>query len=120
MEKNFEEIWETYVASWKAESAEEKHDLLNKVMDSSNQYHDPAIQTKGHDELVNYMMDFHQQVPGGHFVTTYFLAHGNKSIARWDMKTGDNQTIGEGISYAEYNENGMLISETGFFELPSA
>ena len=68
------------------------------------------------DELINYMLDFHKQVPGGHFVTNYFLAHNDQSIAKWEMKNGEAQVIGEGISYGKYNKNGKLISMTGFFE----
>lgn len=118
MSNNFKEIWETYVQSWKVESAEEKHALLKKCMASNSQYCDPAITTNNKEELVNYMLDFHQQIPGGHFVTQYFLAHHNKSIARWEMRNANNDLLGDGISYAEYNDDGMLISETGFFELP--
>ncbi len=118
MSHNFKEIWETYVESWKAETAEEKRALFKNCLITSNQYNDPMIKTKGWDELIQYMLDFHQQIPGGHFKTTYFLAHSNKSIARWEMRDGNNTIHGEGISYAEYNEHGKLISETGFFETP--
>lgn len=120
MSSNFEKTWEIYVASWKVETAEEKISLFKQCMSPISQYNDPMIKTEGYDELVKYMLEFHQQIPGGHFVTTYFLAHSDKSIARWQMRNGDNEILGDGISYAEYDEDGMLTSETGFFELPSA
>ena len=120
MNKDVKQTWETYVKSWKVETAEEKHALLKQCMSSNNKYNDPVIQTNGQTALTEYMLDFHQQIPGGHFVTTYFLAHSNKSIARWEMRNNEGQKITDGISYAEYNENGKLISETGFFELPAA
>ena len=120
MNKDIKQTWETYVKSWKVETAEEKHALLKQCMSSNNKYNDPVIQTNGQTALTEYMLDFHQQIPGGHFVTTYFLAHSNKSIARWEMRNNEGQKITDGISYAEYNENGKLISETGFFELPAA
>jgi len=113
-----QETWEIYVASWKAETAIEKRDLYEKCLSPGCDYNDPLTMTKSWDELETYMLDFHQQIPGGHFITTYFLAHSNKSIARWEMCNADNQMLGDGISYGEYNSDGKLTSLTGFFEPP--
>ncbi len=66
------------------------------------------------------MRAFHQQVPGGHFVTSYFLAHHDASIAKWNMVNAEGATIGEGVSYGQYNEQGALIAMTGFFETPAS
>lgn len=118
MEHNYREIWETYVASWKAETAEEKRALFEKCLVPNSQYTDPNISVTNHDDFIDYMLDFHKQVPGGHFVTTYFQAHNSKCIARWNMTAGDGTVVGEGISYGEFNEQGKLSSETGFFESP--
>lgn len=115
MEHNYRDIWNTYTASWKAETAEEKQSIFEQCLDPANQYNDPIIKTTNWDDFIAYMLDFHKQVPGGHFVTQYFQAHNNKSIARWKMVNGEGNVLGEGISYAEYKE-GKLISETGFFE----
>lgn len=116
-DNTFSKIWEIYVASWKAEETIEKRLLFKQCLDSNCQYHDPMIKTNGWDELEAYMLDFHKQIPGGHFVTTYFLSHSDKSIARWKMCNAEDAVLGEGISYAEYNKNGYLTSMTGFFEL---
>ncbi len=118
MSNNFETIWETYTSSWKAESAVEKQRIFEESLIRECLYHDPLIKTKDWDSLIEYMLDFHQQIPGGHFVTNYFLAHHNQSIAKWDMKNGDNVIVGTGISYGKYNENGKLEAMTGFFETP--
>ena len=118
MSKQFEDTWETYALSWKVASALQKRALFAKCLDPACQYNDPLIKTKGWDDLVAYMLDFHRQIPGGHFVTTYFLAHSNKSIARWEMRSQDNVTLGDGISYGEYDEHGKLKAMTGFFEQP--
>jgi hypothetical protein len=118
MSNNYRDTWETIVSSWKVASPAEKRALFEKCLDPECQYNDPLIKAKGWDELEAYMMDFHLQIPGGHFATTYFLAHNNKSIAKWEMRNGDNIVLGDGISYAEYNENGYLTSMTGFFEPP--
>jgi len=118
MSKEFEKMWENYTASWKSETSTGKRELFETCLDSECVYNDPLTKTKGWDDLVEYMLDFHKQVPGGHFVTKYFLAHNNQSIARWDMKNADNVILGEGISYGKYNERGKLVSMTGFFETP--
>jgi hypothetical protein len=116
MNNDFEQTWETYTSSWKAEAAENKQAIFVECLDRECTYNDPNIKTKGWDELLAYMLDFHQQIPGGHFVTNYFLAHNQQSIAKWEMINGENSIIGEGISYGKYNDNGKLISLTGFFE----
>jgi hypothetical protein len=118
MEHNFSHTWEIYTLSWKAESKEEKIALFESCLAPHNIYTDPMTVTTGWDELLDYMLEFHQQISGGHFVTQYFLAHHNQSIARWVMRDGSGHTLGEGISYAKYNESGLLLSETGFFESP--
>lgn len=118
MKNKFADTWETYTASWKVESAAEKRALFERCLDPACRYNDPLIKTKGWDALENYMLGFHQQIPQGYFVTTYFLAHSDKSISRWEMRNGEDVVVGNGISYGEYNENGYLVSMTGFFELP--
>ncbi len=120
MNTAFETTWETYVASWKAESAAEKRALFALCLDPSCEYTDPLTHVTGWDALATSMLDFHKQIPGAHFVTTYFLAHSRKSVARWNMVTSDGVAIGDGISFGEYNEAGRLIAMTGFFETPGA
>ena len=116
MDTTFEQVWEQYVASWKVETREEKLALFNQCLDKTCHYTDPVVAIAGWDDLLQYMLDFHQQIPGGHFVTRYFLAHHQKSIARWEMRNGENALLGEGVSYGEYNDNGKLVTMTGFFE----
>ncbi|MEM7344846.1 MAG: nuclear transport factor 2 family protein [Chloroflexota bacterium] len=118
MNTNFKETWETYVSSWKVETAAEKRAIFEKALAPNCHYQYPLASTTNWDELVAYMLDFHQQIPGGHFVTTYFAHHNDKSIATWQMKSGDNIVLGNGISYGEYNVQGVLTSMIGFFEVP--
>jgi hypothetical protein len=118
MNHDLKNTWEIYVSSWKAELRAEKIALYKDCLTDNNIYTDPTIIANGWEELADYMLNFHQQVTGGHFVTRYFLAHHKQSIARWDMCDGTGSILGEGISYATYNDAGLLISETGFFEAP--
>jgi hypothetical protein len=108
--------WETYASAWRATSEADKRAALASSVDPACVYRDPLTQAEGHDALVSTMLDFHRQVPGGHFETTYFLAHHARSIARWTMRGADGAALGEGISYGEYDARGRLIAMTGFFE----
>ena len=116
MSQQYQDTWEAYTQSWKVESSAEKRALFEKSLTDQCIYHDPLTKTLGWSELEKYMIEFHEKIPGGHFVTTQFLAHSNKSIARWEMKDGNKQVLGDGVSYGEYGEDGKLISMTGFFE----
>jgi SnoaL-like domain len=116
--KNFAETWETYASAWAARDRADKLALLGRSVAQHAAYRDPAAECRGHDELVGYMLEFHKQVPGGHFETTYFLVHHGRSIAKWNMMSGAGEKVGEGVSYGEYGNDGMLVAMTGFFEVP--
>lgn len=120
MNRDLRTVWETYVGCWKAETAAEKRAAFASCLARACVYTDPLMQTNGWDELLAYMLSFREQVPGGHFVTEYFLAHHGRSIARWKMLNAYGQPIGEGTSYGEYDEQGRLAAMTGFFETPGA
>ncbi|MEL6189032.1 MAG: nuclear transport factor 2 family protein [Myxococcota bacterium] len=108
--------WERYAKIWKAEGAEAKAKECAEALVESVVYTDPLTQRTGFADLVAYMVEFHQQVPGGHFVTKDFKAHSGRSVARWEMVNGEGTVLSEGISYAEYRADGKLTSMTGFFE----
>ncbi|MFV1985046.1 MAG: nuclear transport factor 2 family protein [Thiohalomonadales bacterium] len=117
MDNKIREIWDNYALSWKCETAVEKQALFEKCLDVNCEYNSPVIQTKGWDELINHMLDFHKNIPGGYFTTNYFLDYNSKSIAKWDMLNNENTVIGNGVSYCEYNDNGKLKTMTGFFDV---
>ena len=118
MNNDLAKTWNTYTTSWKEPTEAGKRKLFEQSLASDCKYTDPLAATKGWDELLNYMRDFHRQIPGGYFETTYFLAHHNQSISRWQMKNSSGEAIGEGISYGVYDPSGRLTSMTGFFETP--
>ena len=118
MSKTLAKTWETYVASWKVEALPEKRRLFEASVTSDCRYTDPLAQTRGWDELMEYMHEFHRQVPGGHFVTKRYIAHHDRSVAFWDMCDANGTVIGDGVSYGEYDATGKLTSMTGFFDTP--
>lgn len=115
---NYRETWERYVSAWKAPSRPEKLAALEASVEITCSYRDPLAVATGRDQLVAYMLDFHRQVPGGHFTTTHFQAHHDRSIAKWNMVDGSGRVIGDGISFGEYTADGRLRAMTGFFEAP--
>lgn len=107
-------IWETYAESWKVPADEKKARYVDSLAPDCV-YTDPLTQAQGWDELLAYMVEFHQQVPGGHFVTKRFEVHHDVSLAHWDMVAGDGSVVGEGASYGRYGDDGKLVAMTGFF-----
>ncbi len=115
----FRATWETYTSSWKAQGAA-KASLLDAAVRDDAVYTDPLAQTTSREGLIAYMREFHKLFPGSYFHTTYFLAHNRRSIARWEMRNGEDAVLSEGMSYGEYDAEGKLVSMTGFYETPDA
>ncbi len=115
---NHKKTWETYSASWAARTLEEKHELYARSLSPSCRYTDPLAQTNGYDELAAYMLKFHEQVPGGYFKTIEFMAHHDRSLAKWEMRDASDKKLGDGVSYGEYDADGKLVAMNGFFEVP--
>jgi len=112
------EVWERYVNAWKAETAEEKRALLAEATNPDCVYTDPLTRTQDHDGLIAYMLDFHRQIPGGHFVTEAFWSHHEMTLAKWKMVGGDGQVLGVGVSYGRLDGD-HLAEMSGFFDTPS-
>lgn len=108
--------WERYASAWKAPSADEKRALLDGATLPNAVYTDPLHRTETRDALIEYMLEFHRQVPGGHFETTWFMSHHGCGAARWCMRGADGTALGEGVSYVVFDDSGRLRSMTGFFE----
>ena len=119
MSSSFEKTWEAYVASWKASAPEDKQRLFEQALSRDCCYTDPLTQVNGWASLMNYMAEFHRQIPGGHFVTKRFIVHHDRSVAYWEMCNAAGEVLGDGVSFGEYNETGKLKAMTGFFEVPS-
>jgi hypothetical protein len=111
-------VWERYVASWQVKSRKEKLALFEGCLSPECVYADPLTRVSGWEALAAYMADFHRQIPGGHFVTSQFIAHHGRSMAKWTMRGADDAVLGEGVSYGEYDRDNRLVAMTGFFEAP--
>jgi hypothetical protein len=120
MDNDKRATWERYAAAWKAATREAKQAALAASTAPTVTYRDPLTVAESHAALVDYMIAFHAQVPGGWFSTTYFLAHHDRSIAKWDMIDDAGAVIGHGVSYGEYNTRGELVAIVGFFDAPPA
>lgn len=112
--------WELYVTSWKVATSEEKRALYERCLVPNCVYTDPLTRAQGWDALLAYMVDFHRQIPGGHFVMKDFSAHHGRSLAHWNLVDGQGVVRGDGVSYGEYGEQGKLAAMTGFFEVPNS
>lgn len=113
----FKKAWELYTESWKRTKLSERLGLFKKCVAEDCVYTDPLVVTNGWDELVQYMEQFHLQIPDGHFEIVDFQSHHNFSLAQWKMLDQNGIKIGEGHSVGKYNEKGLLIQVTGFYKL---
>jgi SnoaL-like domain len=111
--------WDLYAQSWKVPTASEKRSLYEASLSDGCTYTDPLVDLEGWDAIEAYMIDFHRQIPGGHFVTRWFQAHHHHGIAAWDMVAEDGTKVGEGISHVRFAEDGKLAAMTGFFDVPT-
>jgi len=111
--------WDIYASAWKAATTDDKAVALRTSVAPDAIYRDPLTEARGHAALLAAMLAFHQGVPGGHFVTTQFQAHHDRSIAHWTMHDAHNALIGNGTSYGEYGPDGRLVAMTGFYALPT-
>jgi len=118
MKNELRVVWERYVASWRVQSVAERREIFSTCLAPECVYTDPLMQATGWNELSGYMMSFQKQLPGAYFVTEQFFAHRGRSVARWKMVAGTGVSIGDGISYAEYDDLQRLRVMTGFFEPP--
>ena len=120
MSTDLRATWDTYTLAWKEPAPQAKMQAIRASTTATCVYRDPLACTQGQDALVDYMMAFHQQMPGGYFQTSYFLAHHDRSISKWHMHNAEGVIVGEGVSYGEYDPQGRLQSMTGFFDVPQA
>jgi len=112
--------WDSYSNAWKVSTEAEKRKLYSQCLSPECTYRDPLRVAQGWDALVSYMLEFHEMIPSGHFVTREFKVHNNRCMATWDMCAADGSAIGEGVSFGEFNEAGLLVSMTGFFDPPNS
>lgn len=110
--------WEAYTAAWHPAQAAQRRQLFAQTLNPHCEYRDPLVHAAGWDALAAYMDDLQRQLPGGHFVTTWFQAHHGRSVAKWQMRGADAVVLGEGVSYAEYDGDGRLRAMNGFFDTP--
>ena len=108
-------MWDRYSQAWKETTRDKKLAALRASVAPTCTYRDPSAVVEGHDALVEHMLGFHKQVPGGWFDTQCFLTHQSRSLATWNMMSAGAQVIGQGTSCAEYAARGLLVAMTGFF-----
>lgn len=114
-ESDFRNTWDTYTASWKADSEEARLAAYATCLDSDCTYTDPNVEAAGYAEIAAYMAGFQQQMPGGGFVTRNFSAHHTSALVHWDMTDGEGNVVSPGTSIGVFGTDGRLVSMTGFF-----
>lgn len=109
------EIWETYRSCWSENDSQKRTNRLDEIMTQDFEYRDPNVELNGHTQLSEYMEQFQKEFKGASFTITDFMIHHNRSMAKWNMINEQNEVVGNGVDFAQY-ENGRLKQITGFFE----
>jgi len=98
-----------------ATTREDKLRHLSECAAADISYSDPMVAIRGAEALAGYMLSLFEMNPGGRFVEVSFLSHHERSLAKWDVLDGGGVRVGDGTSYAEYDETGRIVSVAVFF-----
>lgn len=111
--------WKRYQAAWSNISLDERKTLLDSSVAPDAAYSDPTSECSGLEELMAHIGKSQAKTPGASFENTKFLSHHGQGMSNWTMKNGQGATVATGTSYARFNDKGLLVQMTGFFELPA-
>lgn len=79
-------------------------------------FHDPLLEAKGHEALVEMVAGIHAQLPGQRFARTSGIDAHHKVIRfGWQLVDPDGAVTLEGIDVAIVADDGRLASLAGFF-----
>ncbi|OAE90410.1 nuclear transport factor 2 family protein [Flavobacterium psychrophilum] len=106
--------WENYANAWSETNESSRLQVLGNNLVAEATYSDPNIETIGHTDLSNYMVQFQQNFGGAKFVTTTFVEHHNQALIHWNMENSDGNVLVKGASFVKFNDE-KLASMTGFF-----
>ena len=110
--------WKRYQAAWSAISKEERAELLAGSVAQDAVYSDPTVVCNGLEELTAKIEQSQEKTPGALFQNTRFLTHHQQGMSEWSMLDARGATLATGSSYACFNDKGLLVQMTGFYELP--
>ncbi len=120
MKEEFRSTWELYAKAWTAVSTVERQHLLEQSVGSDCIYSDPLVQCRGLGELIAYIEQFQQGLPGGAFSTQEFDEHHDQALATWNMVDARGTVLNPGTSFVRFDESRRLAQMTGFFSVPKA
>jgi hypothetical protein len=107
--------WYTYQKAWSDVSSAERQGLLVDSVTDGCVYTDPSTQCNGRAELMAFIEQFRQSMPGTSFKNNTFTHHHAQSLATWVLQDAQGNELQPGMSYARFGEDGRLTLVTGFF-----
>jgi hypothetical protein len=113
------DTWHAYAAAWSAPD-EQRRALLDQHVGPQVAYRDPTIEVHGQDALSEYMHAFQQAYPRHRFAIVGVDAHHDRSLARWQLRDGDEAPVQDGVSHAIHDAEHRLVDITGFFPTTAA
>jgi hypothetical protein len=110
--------WNIYQSAWGPIDETERRRLLEQSVALDCVYADPVSQVHGREALMARISQSQLKFPGAHFKNDSFLVHHEQGLFRWTMYNGLGQVFVKGESFSRFDDDGLLVQATGFFEVP--
>ena len=110
---------QAYCASWAAQNATSRAQLLKSVWADSATYSDATPRTLvGVQAVAAAMEDFQKRRPGARFRCSKSQTHHNVFRFAWEMVDANDKTQLIGMDFGELDPGGRILRLVGFFGSP--
>lgn len=111
---DIETLWNRYAAIWSL-GADARAAELAACLTPDVVYCDPNGRIEGPTALSGYMGGFQDSAPGARFEILWVRDHHDRSLAHWELRGAQDQTLHTGTSFGLRAPDGRLRNITGFF-----
>ena len=112
---SYRATWDRYGDAWRTADPATCKRLVDSCMTADCKVLTPESSSVGHSLLLANIAAFQtQMLPGGGFVTTSFITHNQRALAKWDMVDAKGTILGRGHTYTYYS-NPQHIGELADF-----
>lgn len=114
---NLELIASTYVDTWNAAEASDRHALLEKYWDADARYVDPLMSGRGRDGIATMIAAARGQFPGHSFALDGKVdGHGDHLRFSWSLAPAGGAAIAGGTDFVRITQGGLIGEVVGFLD----
>ena len=115
--QGIQQSWEAYTKAWSDIGATEREQLVETSVSEDIDFSNPLIAGRGRAELIDAMIQFQKQFPGGQFELRPSMIHHDQLLSAWILHGKDGSELLTGHNYAQADSEGKLLQMTGFFAI---